>query len=433
MPIALTDEQLALAEAVAKLSARHCDTDADPGPAGRLRGRPPPGRLVGVRRPGPARPAPAAVPRRRRGRAGRAGHAGRGDGGPAGARAAAADGADQHDHRPLRVTGDPRRAAARVRRGRDRGHRDDVRRPHGHRDRRLPDGHRVERSDPRRRRRGHAGPRRPRRGRHRTLVRPAPGPAGRGRGDRAARRRPHPGHRPGAAGRPARARRPLAAADPAALRAVVAALLAAEASGLARWCQRTGLEYVKVREQFGRTIGEFQAIKHKCARLFVRAELIVGRRLGRRGGRRPTSRSSSGWRRRPRPWSARPARSTSPWRRSRCSAASATPGSTTSTCTGGGRWRCSRSRARGPSGSSNSAAWPRPSSASTRWSLTVSRPASRRGRGAAVARRPRWRTPADGHSWPSEGWSRRATRAPTAWTRAPCSRSWSPRNSPGWG
>jgi 3-oxochol-4-en-24-oyl-CoA dehydrogenase len=64
-------------------------------------------------------------------------------------------------------------------------------------------------------------------------------------------------------------------ADPATLRAIVAALLAAEASGLARWCQRTGLDYVKVREQFGRTIGEFQAIKHKCARLFARAELIV--------------------------------------------------------------------------------------------------------------------------------------------------------------
>jgi alkylation response protein AidB-like acyl-CoA dehydrogenase len=64
-------------------------------------------------------------------------------------------------------------------------------------------------------------------------------------------------------------------ADPATLRAVIAALLAAEASGLARWCQRTGLEYVKVREQFGRTIGEFQAIKHKCARLFARAELIA--------------------------------------------------------------------------------------------------------------------------------------------------------------
>ena len=63
--------------------------------------------------------------------------------------------------------------------------------------------------------------------------------------------------------------------DPATLRAVIAALLAAEASGLARWCQRTGLDYVKVREQFGRTIGEFQAIKHKCARLFARAELIA--------------------------------------------------------------------------------------------------------------------------------------------------------------
>ena len=30
-----------------------------------------------------------------------------------------------------------------------------------------------------------------------------------------------------------------------------------------------------VREQFGRTIASFQAIKHKCARLFVRSEMIA--------------------------------------------------------------------------------------------------------------------------------------------------------------
>jgi 3-oxochol-4-en-24-oyl-CoA dehydrogenase len=59
------------------------------------------------------------------------------------------------------------------------------------------------------------------------------------------------------------------------VRDVAAALFAAEAAGVARWCQQTGLAYVKVREQFGRTIGSFQAIKHKCARLYARTELLT--------------------------------------------------------------------------------------------------------------------------------------------------------------
>jgi alkylation response protein AidB-like acyl-CoA dehydrogenase len=63
--------------------------------------------------------------------------------------------------------------------------------------------------------------------------------------------------------------------DTALVRSVIATLFAAEASGLARWCQQTGVEYAKVREQFGRPIGEFQAIKHKCAKLFARTELMT--------------------------------------------------------------------------------------------------------------------------------------------------------------
>jgi alkylation response protein AidB-like acyl-CoA dehydrogenase len=59
------------------------------------------------------------------------------------------------------------------------------------------------------------------------------------------------------------------------VRAVAAVLFGAEAVGLARWCQETGLAYAKTREQFGRTIGSFQAIKHKCARLFVELELMT--------------------------------------------------------------------------------------------------------------------------------------------------------------
>ena len=60
-----------------------------------------------------------------------------------------------------------------------------------------------------------------------------------------------------------------------AVRAIAAVLFGAEAVGLARWCQETGLAYAKVREQFGQTIGSFQAIKHKCARLFAELELMT--------------------------------------------------------------------------------------------------------------------------------------------------------------
>ena len=59
------------------------------------------------------------------------------------------------------------------------------------------------------------------------------------------------------------------------VRDLAAALFAAEAAGVARWCQQTGLAYAKVREQFGVPIGSFQAVKHKCARLFARTELIT--------------------------------------------------------------------------------------------------------------------------------------------------------------
>jgi alkylation response protein AidB-like acyl-CoA dehydrogenase len=63
------------------------------------------------------------------------------------------------------------------------------------------------------------------------------------------------------------------AVDTPALRSLAALLASAEAAGVARWCQEAGLGYAKVREQFGRTIGSFQAVKHKCARLFIQVEL----------------------------------------------------------------------------------------------------------------------------------------------------------------
>lgn len=53
---------------------------------------------------------------------------------------------------------------------------------------------------------------------------------------------------------------------------LVAALIAAEAAGIAGWCLETAVDYAKVREQFGRKIGEFQAIKHICAWMLCRTE-----------------------------------------------------------------------------------------------------------------------------------------------------------------
>jgi alkylation response protein AidB-like acyl-CoA dehydrogenase len=55
---------------------------------------------------------------------------------------------------------------------------------------------------------------------------------------------------------------------------LTATVLAAEAAGLARWTLHTATEYAKVREQFGKPIGSFQAIKHMCAEMLLRAEQI---------------------------------------------------------------------------------------------------------------------------------------------------------------
>ena len=60
--------------------------------------------------------------------------------------------------------------------------------------------------------------------------------------------------------------------DPAHVEDVVVTLAAAEASGITQWALDTAVAYAKVREQFGRTIGSFQAIKHLCAEMLERAE-----------------------------------------------------------------------------------------------------------------------------------------------------------------
>jgi alkylation response protein AidB-like acyl-CoA dehydrogenase len=56
---------------------------------------------------------------------------------------------------------------------------------------------------------------------------------------------------------------------------VLRTVAAAEAAGGARATLDTALEYAKVREQFGRTIGSFQAIKHTLADMLIRTEMAV--------------------------------------------------------------------------------------------------------------------------------------------------------------
>ncbi|GAB3721181.1 acyl-CoA dehydrogenase [Nocardiopsis nanhaiensis] len=53
---------------------------------------------------------------------------------------------------------------------------------------------------------------------------------------------------------------------------LAATLFAAEASGIADWATTTAAEYAATREQFGRPVGQFQGVKHRCARMLARAE-----------------------------------------------------------------------------------------------------------------------------------------------------------------
>ncbi len=54
--------------------------------------------------------------------------------------------------------------------------------------------------------------------------------------------------------------------------ALMTTLLSAESVGVARWATDAASAYAKIREQFGRPIGQFQAIKHKCAEMIADTE-----------------------------------------------------------------------------------------------------------------------------------------------------------------
>jgi 3-oxochol-4-en-24-oyl-CoA dehydrogenase len=56
---------------------------------------------------------------------------------------------------------------------------------------------------------------------------------------------------------------------------VARAVLAAEAAGIAAETTEQAAEYAKIRQQFGRPIATFQAVKHHCANMLVAAELAA--------------------------------------------------------------------------------------------------------------------------------------------------------------
>ena len=62
-------------------------------------------------------------------------------------------------------------------------------------------------------------------------------------------------------------------ADAARLRREGAVLVSAQLLGIAEMTTELAVEYAKKREQFGRPIGGFQAVKHLCADMFVRQEV----------------------------------------------------------------------------------------------------------------------------------------------------------------
>jgi len=69
------------------------------------------------------------------------------------------------------------------------------------------------------------------------------------------------------------ASRHLATMSTPAVMTLAAVLFAADAVGGSQWCVQTAADYAKDRRQFGRPIGQFQGVKHRCANMVARTEL----------------------------------------------------------------------------------------------------------------------------------------------------------------
>jgi alkylation response protein AidB-like acyl-CoA dehydrogenase len=67
---------------------------------------------------------------------------------------------------------------------------------------------------------------------------------------------------------------PLAGVTRERVEAVGVVLGAAECAGGAAWCVDVASAYARERRQFGRPIGQFQAVKHRCADMLVRLEQV---------------------------------------------------------------------------------------------------------------------------------------------------------------
>ena len=110
----------------------------------------------------------------------------------------------------------------------------------------------------------------------------------------------------------------------------IATALSAELTGLAQRTMEMAVDYAKERKQFDRPIGAYQGVSHRCAEMMLETEgaRAVTYFAAYAADSEPTS---CRWRRRPRR-RMRPMRAGgSARRRSRCTAGSASPGSTTST------------------------------------------------------------------------------------------------------
>ncbi|WP_269088184.1 acyl-CoA dehydrogenase family protein, partial [Mycobacterium avium] len=63
--------------------------------------------------------------------------------------------------------------------------------------------------------------------------------------------------------------------DPERARCVVLGLVAATTAGVIQWCVQAVTAHLRIREQFGKVIGTFQALQHNAAMLLVSSELAT--------------------------------------------------------------------------------------------------------------------------------------------------------------